>query len=101
MEVNDMATITKEDVLRTADLARLALTDEEAQMYSEQLTEILTFTEKINEINTDGVEPTTNGNSITNVLRKDVPVKWDKRKEALANAPEEEDGQFKVPAIMD
>lgn len=70
-------------------------------MYSDQLTEILTFTEKINEINTDGVKPTTNGNDLTNVLRKDVPVTWDKREEALANAPEEEDGQFKVPAIMD
>lgn len=96
-----MANITKEDVLRTADLARLALTEEEAVMYSEQLTEILTFAEKINEINTDGVKPTTNGNTNTNVLRKDEPVTWDKRGEALANAPEVEDGQFKVPAIMD
>lgn len=96
-----MATINKEDVLRTADLARLALTDEEAEMYSEQLTEIITFTEKINEINTDDVKPTTNGNDITNVLRKDEPVIWNKREEVLANAPEHEDGQFKVPAIMD
>ena len=96
-----MAKITKEDVLRTADLARLALTEEEALMYSEQLTEILTFTEKINDINTDGVTPTTNGNDNTNVLRKDEPVSWDKREEALKNAPETEDGQFRVPAIMD
>lgn len=96
-----MATISKEDLLRTADLARLILTDEESEMYSTQLSEILTFTEKLNEINTDDVKPTTNGNQLTNVLRKDEPVQWNKREEALNNAPEHEDGQFKVPAIMD
>jgi len=96
-----MAKITKEDVLRTADLARLAITDEEAQMYSTQLTKILSFTEKINEINTDGVTPTTNGITLTNVLRDDEPKRWDKQEAVLNNAPEHEDSQFKVPAIMD
>lgn len=96
-----MAEITKEDVLKTAELARLAITEEEAEMYSAQLSKIITYTEKIQEINTDGVKPTTNGNTITNVLREDEPVKWDKREKALNNAPEQEDGQFKVPAIMD
>ncbi len=96
-----MAEITKEDILRTADQARLVLSDEEAQHYAVQLSEILSFTEKINEINTDGVEPTTNGNQNKNVLREDEPKSWDKREEALNNAPDQEDGQFKVPAIMD
>ena len=96
-----MANITKEDILRTADLVRLDLTDEEAAMYSEQVTEILTFTEKINEINTDGVKPTTNGNSVTSVLRPDEPVVWENREKALENAPELEDRQIKVPSIMD
>lgn len=96
-----MAEITKEDMLRTADLARLAISEDEAQKYSVELSKILTFTEKINEINTDGVAPTTHGIQLTNVLRDDVPRKWDKREEALSNAPEQEDGQFKVPAIMD
>lgn len=96
-----MATITKEDILRTADLVRLELTDDEAEKYSEQITEILTFTEKINEINTDDVAPTTNGNTLTNVMRDDVPVQWDKQAQAIENAPEQEDGQIKVPAIMD
>lgn len=96
-----MANISKEDILKTADLARVTITEEEAEMYSEQITEILTFTEKIHEINTDGVKPTTNGNTVTNVLRDDKPVTWDKREQALENAPEVEDGQFKVPAIME
>ena len=96
-----MAQFTKEDMLRTADLARLTISDEEAANYSIQLSEILTFAEKINEINTTDVKPTTNGNSLTSILRKDEPKKWDKRDEALNNAPDHEDGQFKVPSIMD
>ncbi len=96
-----MAEITKQDILRTADQARLALSDEEAQNYAVQLSGILSFTEKINEINTDDVKPTTNGNTITNVLRKDEPKQWDKKEVALNNAPDHEDDHFKVPAIMD
>ena len=96
-----MAKVTKEDVLRTADLARIVITDEEANMYSEQLTEILMFADKIKEINTEGVTPTTNGNAVTNVLRDDEPKQWDNRDQALDNAPELEAKQFKVPAIMD
>lgn len=99
--VKDMAHITKEDMMRTADLARLAITEEEAEMYSEQISSILTFTEKLNEINTDDVKPTTNGNLITNVLRADEPKQYITREEALNNAPEHEGGQFKVPAIME
>ena len=96
-----MSQLTKNDVLRTADLARIALSEKEAEMYCTQLNEILSFTEKINEINTDNVKPTTNGNTLLNILRKDEPVQWNKREEALHNAPVHEDGQFKVPAIMD
>lgn len=96
-----MAKITNEDVLRTADLAHVAITEEEANLYSEQLTNILTFADKIKDINTDGVTPTTNGNAVTNVLRDDEPKKWDERDKALENAPELEGKQFKVPAIMD
>lgn len=96
-----MAEITKEDLLRTAEVARLAITDEEATMYSTELTKIITYTEKIFEVDTEGVKPTTNGNTITNVLRNDEPVTWGKREQALENAPDAENGQFKVPAILD
>src|SRR5690625_7117039 len=78
-----MAQITKEDILRTADLSRLAITDEEAEMNSEQITSILTFTEKLNEINTDDVKPTTNGNTVSNVMRSDEPKKYITREDAL------------------
>src|SRR5690625_8032391 len=88
--VKYMVQITKENMKRTADLARLSITEEEAELYSEQITSILTFTEKLNEINTDEVRPTTNGNVLTNVLRADEPKKYITREEALFNAPEHE-----------
>lgn len=96
-----MAKITKDDILRTADVARLGITDEEATKYSEQISSILTFTEKINDINTDDVEPTTNGNKIIDVMRKDEQVQYITKEAALKNAPEHEAGQFVVPQIMD
>lgn len=96
-----MAEITKDAVVKTADLARLAISEEEAEMFSEQLTEILTFTEKLNEVDTAEVEPTVRGISAKNVLRQDEAKQIITKEQALANAPEHEDGQFKVPAIMD
>jgi len=96
-----MGKITKEDIAKTADLARLAVTDAEAEQYSEDLTKILNFVEKINEINTDDVEPTTHGIVGKNVLRADVPEKTITREDALENAPDHEDNQFKVLPIIE
>ncbi len=96
-----MAKITKEDIIRTADLARLSITDQEADMYSGDLTDILNFIEKINDINTDDVAPTTHGNVEKNVWRSDIPLKTITREDALANAPDHENNQFKVLPIID
>lgn len=96
-----MANITKDHVLRTADLARIAISEEEAQMYSSQINSILSYANKINELNTDGVVPTTHGIVSGNVLREDKPERLITQEEALKNAPETEDGQFKVPAVFE
>lgn len=96
-----MAEITKDQVLKTADLARIAISEEEAEMYSEQLTDVITFAEKINNLNTDDVKKTLYGRETDNVLRDDVPKHSITQEEALLNAPEKEDGQFKVPSIME
>jgi len=96
-----MGKITKEDIVQTADLARLAVTDTEAEQYSEDLTKILNFVKKINEINTDDVEPTTHGIIGKNVLRADIPETTITREDALANAPDHEDNQFKVLPIIE
>lgn len=96
-----MAKITKESMLKIADIARLHISDEEAEKYSEQISSILSFTAKMNEVNTENVKPTINGNAIMNVLRNDEPKKYITKEDALKNATEHEDGQFKVPQIME
>lgn len=101
LEVNDMANITKDQMLKTADLARIAISEEEAEMYSSQINEVLAYVNKITELNTDDVKPTTHGIISGNVLRKDEPKRLITQEEALKNAPDTEDGQFKVPAILE
>src|SRR5699024_10737922 len=101
LEVNDMANVTKDQVLKTADLARIAISEDEAEKYSAQINEVLSYSSKILELNTDDVEPTTHGIVSGNVLREDEPKRLITREDALKNAPDTEDGQFKVPAILE
>lgn len=101
LEVNEMADISKEQVKRVADLARLALTDEEVELFAKQLGDIIDYAELLNELDTEGVEPTTHVLDLKNVMRKDEPKKWITQEEALKNAPDVQDGQFRVPAILE
>ena len=91
--------ITIEDVEHVAKLARLELNNEEKQKYATQLGAILEYVDQLNEVNTEGVEPMAHAFPISNVMREDV-AKFDfTRDEMLKNAPEEEDGFFKVHKI--
>lgn len=101
MEVHKMAEITKEQVKHVANLARLEVTEEEAEMFTKQLSSIIKFAEQLNEIDTDGIEPTTHVLDLKNVMRKDEPREWITREEALKNAPDHKDGQFRVPSILE
>ncbi|CAM3030384.1 Asp-tRNA(Asn)/Glu-tRNA(Gln) amidotransferase subunit GatC [Paenibacillus sediminis] len=94
-------TIHVKDVEHVAKLARLNLNAEEEQMFTEQLNAILQYAEKLNELNTDDVEPTTHVLHLSNVMREDevrdsLPIE-----KVLLNAPDEEDGQIKVPAVLE
>ena len=91
--------INKEEVKHVAKLARLELTDEEVNKYSQQLGSILEYVEQMNEVNTTGIEPMPHAIPVYNVMREDV-VKYEQTKEEMmANAPFEEDGFFRVPKI--
>lgn len=96
-----MARISKEDVRHVADLARLSFSDEELDMYTKQIDDMIGFVEKLNELDTENVEPTTHVLELANVLREDEARDWLTQEEALKNAPEEKDGQVKVPAILE
>lgn len=95
-----MSQISNEQVKHVANLARLAITEEEAEKFSKQLGAIITFAEQLNELDTNHVEPTYHVLDMKNVLREDVPKKGLPREEVLKNAPEHENGQFKVPSIL-
>lgn len=96
-----MARITEEQVKHVAHLARLSITDEEAQTYTKQLDKIITFVEQLNELDTEGIEPTTHVLNIQNVLREDEVRESLSNEEALKNAPDHQDGQVKVPSIIE
>ncbi|AHN23399.1 Asp-tRNA(Asn)/Glu-tRNA(Gln) amidotransferase subunit GatC [Lysinibacillus sphaericus] len=95
-----MAKLTKEEVKHVANLARLAITEEEAEKFAEQLGKITDFAEQLNELDTTNVEPTTHVLPLVNVMREDVATKGLDRDVMMLNVKEQEDGQVKVPAIM-
>ncbi|OIJ14149.1 asparaginyl/glutamyl-tRNA amidotransferase subunit C [Anaerobacillus arseniciselenatis] len=96
-----MARITKDQVKHVAHLARLSVSEEEVEQFTEQLDAIIGFAEQLNELDTEGIEPTTHVLDVKNVLRDDVVKQSLKREDALKNAPEEQDGQVKVPSILE
>lgn len=93
--------ITREDVLKAAELARLALTDKETELYTGQMQRILGYVEKLSELDTTGVEPTAWTAVEEGVMREDRVVASLPREEALENAPVTERGCFKVPQIIE
>lgn len=96
-----MSRISKEQVKHVAHLARLAITEEEAEMFTSQLDAIITFAEQLNELDTSNVEPTSHVLNMKNVMREDVPEPGLPREEVLKNAPDHKDGQVRVPSILE
>jgi len=96
-----MSRISIDQVKHVADLARLAITEEEAEKFAIQLDAIITFAEQLNELDTSNVKPTSHVLDMKNVLREDIPEKGLSREEVLKNAPDHLDGQIRVPAIIE
>ena len=96
-----VAKLSLEEVESIAELARLSLTDEEKQMYQDQLSAILDYVEQLQGLDTDDVVASSSALPLDNVMRSDVKVPTFSADEALANAPEKEDDQFRVKPILD
>ncbi len=92
--------ISKDEVKHIADLARLKLDQEEVNLLSEQLSDILDYIDKLNELDTEDVVPTAYTIPMNNVLREDEAKPSIARNKALSNAPQKDEGQFKVPKII-
>ena len=93
--------ISREEVQNVARLARLHLTDEEAERMREQLDAILAYIDKLRELDVEGVEPTAHAVPLVNVMRDDALSPGLPQEAALANAPDRADDFFRVPRIIE
>jgi aspartyl-tRNA(Asn)/glutamyl-tRNA(Gln) amidotransferase subunit C len=92
-----MAGISKDEVMHVARLARLELSDEEVVRFQGQLSAILESVSKVSELDLSDVPPTAHPLEIANAWREDEPRPSLTQAEAFANAPDRDDGHFRVP----
>ena len=92
--------ITREEVMHVANLARLDMDEASIDKFADQIGTILEYVDVLNRVDTQGVTPTSHAISLTNVFRKDQEKKTLERDQALANAPQKEDGNFVVPKVI-
>ena len=93
--------LSAEDVRAIADLARLALSDEDVQLYQRQLSAILGYFQKLEELDTTHIDPTSSVLPLTSVLRPDVAGDALPLDDVVANAPDSDGAQFRVRAVLD
>mgnify|MGYP005618384303 CR=1 FL=1 len=101
MERGENVKITKETVEHVANLARLYLTEEEKEEMAEKLNSILEYMDKLSELDTKDVPPTSHVIPIQNVFREDEVFDSLPLDEVLKNAPDSEKGFFKVPRVIE
>ena len=92
--------ITKEDLANVAYLSRLALNDAEEEGYIKDLNDIVAYVDKLSELDTEDIMPTTYALPMENVFREDKVRPSLSQEETLSIAPEEADGYFKVPQVL-
>lgn len=93
--------LSREDVEHIADLSKLTLSDEEITRYQEQLSAILEHFDRLRELETEDISPTATVLPLRSVMREDESRPPLDRGKVLDNAPEAEDGCFRVPAVLE
>ncbi|CAM3949719.1 Asp-tRNA(Asn)/Glu-tRNA(Gln) amidotransferase subunit GatC [Alkalicoccus chagannorensis] len=96
-----MERISKEQIRHVADLARLELKEEEIAHFGEQLDDVIKAAQQLNELDTTNVEPTSHVLDVRNVLRDDVVKPSLDRDDVLKNSPDDDEGQIKVPSVLE
>lgn len=92
--------LTQADVQKIASLARLKITDEEAETLAAQLDQVITYIEQLNEVDTEGVEPMAHAIEQVNVLAEDTVRDSFSREQILRNAPSRDDECYRVPPVL-
>jgi aspartyl-tRNA(Asn)/glutamyl-tRNA(Gln) amidotransferase subunit C len=96
-----MADLTRDDVLRLAQLAQLDLTDEEARQFSGEISKILEYVEQLQGVDVTGLKPTSQVTGLTDVMRSDKVESYGyEPKDLLKNVPQVEDSQIKVRRVL-
>ena len=93
--------IDESQVRKVAKLARLELSDAEVEEFAGQLSAILDYVARMNELNTEGIEPLAHCLAVNNVFREDVVKESLGTEKTLANAPQRDGAFFKVPKILE
>lgn len=93
--------ITKDQVKYVANLARLNVSDAEADELCTQMADIIAFADELNKVDTEGIEPTNHAIKVENVLREDVVKESYDRDEIIKNAPMKQAGCYAVPRIVE
>lgn len=93
--------ITKDEVNYIAHLARLDFTESEGEKIASQLNDILMYIEKLNEVNTNGIEPLSHCVILDNTFREDIVRESLQPSQSLSNAPETRGNFFRVPKIIE
>lgn len=96
-----MPTISRDEVAHLARLARLAVTEEELDLFAGQLEVILTSVARVGEVAAEDIAPTSHAIGLRNVFRDDVPRSGLTQQQALSGAYAAEDGRFRVPRILE
>lgn len=97
-----MANIISDEIIEYVGiLAKLELSDEEKEQAKKDMGSMLDYIDKLNELDTEGVEPMSHVFPVNNVFREDIVTNGDDRDRILSNAPEEKDGTFVVPKTFD
>jgi len=96
-----MSKLTPKEVQHVARLARLALTPDEIQQYTADLSAILDYAQQLQEVDTDHIHPTASVLPLRNVMRPDEARPGLDPDDALSNAPAQQDGYFKVNAVLE
>ncbi len=95
-----MSLLSMQDVEKIADLARLELSETEKEMYLGQLTAVLEYADRLNELNLDGIEPTAHAITQQNIMRDDVIEPSLPTAAALQNSARYTDGQFVIQSVL-
>ncbi|MBD3376242.1 Asp-tRNA(Asn)/Glu-tRNA(Gln) amidotransferase subunit GatC [candidate division KSB1 bacterium] len=95
-----MMSVSRDQVKNIARLAKLQFSPQEEDHFTEQFNQILSYVEKLDELDTESVDPTTHVLDLNNVLREDKVVQWLTQDQALANAPLKKSGFFSVPKVI-